>query len=300
MESIRDEAGNEWPQSKTYSSQRLSLHYLDWGNEEAPLLILVHGGRDHAHSWDWSAHSLRKYYHVIALDLRGHGDSDWSPGSMYSVIDSVLDLSCLLDDLGANSAKLIGHSYGGAVVALFAGIYPEKVSQLVIIEGLGVPLRMLQEAREESAWTRIQNWVKKSKGYARHRSRQYPTVEEAVVRMKSANEHLSAEQAEHLTVHGLRKNENDTYTWKYDPLSRVLSPLRYTEEELQDLRSRIDCPTLLMHGLESWAGDPLEDGRGEVIRHARSVGIAEAGHWLHHDRLELFLETVEGFLRETG
>jgi pimeloyl-ACP methyl ester carboxylesterase len=97
----------------------------------------------------------------------------------------------------------------------------------------------------------------------------------------------------------LRKNEDGSYSWKYDPLSRVLSPLRYSESELQELRGRIHCPTLLLHGLESWAGDPLADGRGEVIRSARSIGIPKAGHWPHHDQLELFLESVNVFLSET-
>lgn len=298
LETTKDACDVDLPQSHFYSSQRLRLHYLDWGNEAAPLLILVHGGRDHAHSWDWVARALRATYHVVALDLRGHGDSEWASGSMYSVVDSVLDLVCLIDTLAADSVTLIGHSYGGAVVALFAGIYPEKVSQLVVIEGLGVPLRMLQEVQEDAAWVRIRNWVKKTKGYVRHRMRKYPNMEEGVQRMRSANEHLSLEQAEHLTQHGLRKNEDGSYSWKYDPLSRALSPLRYSESELQELRSRIDCPTLLLHGLESWTGDPLADGRGEVIRGARSVGIPNAGHWPHHDRLNLFVETVNAFLSE--
>jgi len=298
MEPSQDASGIDYPTSHFYTSQRLRLHYLDWGNEEAPLLFLVHGGRDHAHSWDWVARELRASYHVSAVDLRGHGDSDWSPGSMYSVVDSVLDLACLMDALSEESVTLIGHSYGGAVVALFAGIYPEKVSKLVVIEGLGVPLRMLQEVREDPPWTRIRNWIKKTQGYTRHRLRQYPNVEEGVQRMRSANGHLTLEQAEHLTKHGLRKNENGSYSWKYDPLSRVLSPLRYSESELQELRSRIDCPTLLMHGLESWAGDPLADGRGEVIRGAQSAGIPNAGHWLHHASLSLILQTVQAFMKK--
>ena len=66
------------PSSSFYISQRLKLHYVDWGNEAAPPLLLIHGGRDHARSWDWVARDLRRDYHVIAPDLRGHGDSAWA------------------------------------------------------------------------------------------------------------------------------------------------------------------------------------------------------------------------------
>ena len=69
------------PTSHYFYSQRLKLHYVDWGNPDKPLLVLVHGGRDHCRNWDWVALDLRKHYHIIAPDLRGHGDSDWAIGS---------------------------------------------------------------------------------------------------------------------------------------------------------------------------------------------------------------------------
>ena len=85
------------PTSHYFYSQRLKLHYVDWGNPEKPLLVLVHGGRDHCRNWDWVALDLRSHYHIIAPDLRGHGDSDWAVGSGYSMIDYVLDLSQLMN-----------------------------------------------------------------------------------------------------------------------------------------------------------------------------------------------------------
>ena len=81
------------PTSQTFISQRLRLHYLDWGNRWKPPLVLVHGGRDHARSWDWVAEQLRDDYHVVAMDHRGHGDSDWVSDGNYSANDMVYDLA---------------------------------------------------------------------------------------------------------------------------------------------------------------------------------------------------------------
>ena len=127
------------PTSHYYYSQRLKLHYVDWGNHDKPLLVLIHGGRDHARNWDWVAQTLRDDYHVIAPDLRGHGDSEWARGSEYSMIEYVVDITQLLAQLDASPVTLIGHSLGGAITLQYAGVYPDKVSKVVAIEGLGPP-----------------------------------------------------------------------------------------------------------------------------------------------------------------
>src|SRR3954470_15042258 len=75
------------PTSHSYFSQRLRLHYVDWGNPTAPPLLMVHGGRDHCRNWDWVAQALKGTYHIIAVDLRGHGDSAWCMGSSYPLSD---------------------------------------------------------------------------------------------------------------------------------------------------------------------------------------------------------------------
>jgi pimeloyl-ACP methyl ester carboxylesterase len=92
--------------------ERLRLHYVDWGNEDKPLLLLVHGGRDHARSWDWVARELRHEWHVVAPDLRGHGDSAWAIGSSYPLSDFVFDIAQLLEALDAHPATIVAHSLG--------------------------------------------------------------------------------------------------------------------------------------------------------------------------------------------
>ena len=84
------------PTSRIYFSQRLRLHYVDWGNASAPPLMLLHGGRDHCRNWDWVAAALRDEYHIIAPDLRGHGDSAWSASGHYTMANYIYDLAQLI------------------------------------------------------------------------------------------------------------------------------------------------------------------------------------------------------------
>ncbi len=103
------------PTSHSFNSQRTRLNYLDWGNPEAPLLILQHGGRDHAHSWDWVARNLCRDWHVIAPDLRGHGDSAWLPDGAYIIPYYIYDFTQLIDQLGVEHVSIISHSLGGNI-----------------------------------------------------------------------------------------------------------------------------------------------------------------------------------------
>ena len=110
------------PVSHSYYSQRLKLHYVDWGNEEAPPLLLVHGGRDHCRSWDWVAEELRADWHVIAPDLRGHGDSAWSPEGNYNMQAYIYDLAQLIHQLKLENVTIVSHSLGGNICLRYTGL----------------------------------------------------------------------------------------------------------------------------------------------------------------------------------
>ena len=284
------------PASQFYISQRLRLHYLDWGNHDKPLLLLIHGGRDHAHNWDWVARRLRHDYHLVAPDLRGHGDSAWAIGGMYTQSDFVLDMVQLLDALASYPVNILGHSLGGAIALHYTGTYPENVSKVIAIEGMGPPPEMLDRMRGQEAWNRMGNWISRMQDLAGRVPRKYPSVETAMQRMQEANAHLSDEQARHLTVHGVARNEDGTYSWKFDNYVRALGPYQFSQDDLSSLWRRIECPSLLVRGTESWASDPEEDGRIADFQNARLVNFEGAGHWVHHDRLEEFLDVVEDFL----
>src|SRR6185437_3480739 len=170
------------PTSHFFYSQRLKLHYVDWGNHDLPLAILVHGGRDHCRSWDSVALNLREHFHVVEPDLRGHGDSDWSIGGSYSITDHVLDVGQLMNALPPKGPLvLIGHSLGAGVALQRAGVFPEAVRAVIAIEGLGPPGAML---RETPAHERMEHWVIDMLALAQRRPREYPTVEQAMERMR--------------------------------------------------------------------------------------------------------------------
>ena len=102
--------GMPGPTSRHYISQRLRLHYVDWGNPEAPPLLLVHGGRDHCRNWDWVAQALRRDWHIICPDLRGHGDSNWSPDGNYSMSAFIYDLDQLIHQQKLAPVTIVAHS----------------------------------------------------------------------------------------------------------------------------------------------------------------------------------------------
>jgi pimeloyl-ACP methyl ester carboxylesterase len=284
------------PTSRIYFSQRLRLHYVDWGNPDASPLLLVHGGRDHCRNWDWVAAALRRDWHVLAPDLRGHGDSQWSPDGNYTIAGYVYDLAQLIHQQELAPVTIVAHSLGGVIALRYAGIYPETVRRLVAIEGLGASPRRLAERSKHSIADRIQHWIAEQRMLSGRLPRRYASIEDAFRRMQEENQHLSPEQARHLTQYGVNQNEDGTYSWKFDNYVRAEPPYEMTGAEIRELWERISCPTLLVYGKESWASDPVKDGRAKHFRNAKVVAVDNAGHWVHHDRLEEFLRLLGEFL----
>jgi len=284
------------PTSHSFISQRLRLHYVDWGNADAPPLVLVHGGQDHCRNWDWVAEDLRRDWHVIAPDLRGHGDSAFSPSGDYAMAAYVYDLAQLIHQQALAPVRIIAHSLGGSIALRYAGVFPENVAALVAIEGLG-PSPQMQLARAgRPVAERLRGWIDQERALAGRLPRRYASIEDAFARMQAENRHLTPEQARYLTVHGVSQNEDGTYSWKFDNYVRSNAPVDLTAEELQQLWSNIICPTLLVYGRESWASNPADDGRIAHFANARVAVFDRAGHWVHHDRLEAFLAEARAFL----
>ena len=284
------------PASHSFISQRLKLRYVDWGNPDAPPLILLHGGRDHSRSWDWTAQALRDKWHVIAPDLRGHGDSDWSPDGDYGSLANLYDLAQLIHQLRLAPVTIVAHSYGGNIALRYAGTFPENVRKLVAIEGLGPSPKMLSERLAKPVTKRLRDWIEAKRASAGRVQKKYATLDDAFRRMKEENHHLSDEQARHLTIHGVSQNEDGTYTWKFDPYMRIFPPFDLPQAEIEHIWQSITCPTLLLYGKDSWASDPVTDGRAKHFRNVRVETYENAAHWLHHDQFDRFIAELKTFL----
>ena len=281
------------PVSQYYYSHRLKLHFWDWGDNGKPNLLLVHGGRDHARSWDRVAEEFSSDFRIIAPDLRGHGDSSWATGAMYSVPEYVVDLSALIDIVGRSPVYLVGHSLGGSVVLMYTGVYPDRVKKLVSIEGYGPPPEKLVP---RDIAERMRKWIENVRECETRSSKRYPNLEAAVARMKGANSHLTDTVARHLTLLGSNWNADGTLEWKFDNYIRAFPPFGFNLELARELWGRIECPTLLIRGEESWVPAPEGSPGVDAIQDRTCLNVPNAGHWVHHDQAEIFIRETKKFL----
>jgi pimeloyl-ACP methyl ester carboxylesterase len=268
------------PTSQSFISQRLRLHYAEWGDPEAPVLILQHGGRDHCRNWDWVAQEFAADWRIVAPDLRGHGDSAWSPDGSYTMDGFVYDFAQLVHTLGAEQVTIVAHSLGGNIATRFTALYPEKVRRLVNIEGLGPNPEMQKAIDARPIGDKLRQWIEDKRKAAGRIPRRYPTLE----------------RARHLTIHGTSRNEDGTWSWKFDNYLNIWSVTDIAMSDRIALWNAIECPVLLLYGLKSFATSPRLDGRLAHFRDARVIEYEEAGHWLHHDQFERFVADVLGFI----
>ena len=244
--------------SRAITSRRdFRLHFTDWGNPSAPPLLLVHGGLDHSRSWDHLARALRRDFHVVAPDLRGHGDFDWATGSSYSLADHVYDLTGLVKSAGFDKVAIVGHSMGGMVSLTYAGAFPEKVSQLVVLDGVtNFPARRSSRPTSGSpTGSAISTSWRSGKSTAIRPSPMAPSGS------VGRNPRLTREQAMHLATHGLKRNDDGSLQLEVRSVpARRARPIGCRSKTMSRLWSRIACPTLLVSGSESFLPDPEKAG----------------------------------------
>jgi pimeloyl-ACP methyl ester carboxylesterase len=217
-------------------------------------------------------------------------------GGTYEFNDYVYDIAQLIHQKKLAPLTIISHSMGGAISLRYTGLYPETVKKLVVIEGLGPSPKMIAERVKATADERLRKWIDELRDISARLPRRYASIEEAYKRMQGENPHLSPERARHLTVHGVNQNEDGTFSWKFDNYVRAFSPNGFDIRATTHLWSQITCPTLLIRGTESWASDPVADGRAAHFKNAEIASVEGAGHWVHHDKLDEFLKLTNDFL----
>jgi pimeloyl-ACP methyl ester carboxylesterase len=282
---------------KFVDSQGLPIHYLEWGDPAGEPLILVHGYLDLAYSWKWLVEALQREtaqpLWIVAPDCRGHGDSGWvGAGGYYHFPDYVFDLDRVICSLGITSGKLIGHSMGGTISLLYSGAFPERVSRLVLIEGVGPPGMDFSDAPP-----RMKKWITEVRERGRHHFREYTSIEAGAGQLRQTNPRLSDALALDLARAAMTQNDRGKWVWKFDPLHRTMAPQPfYTRQALEFLR-RIECPVLIVDGRESRQRKRTDkQERYDAIGNHQRAVIDDAGHMVHQDNPRQLAKVLAPFL----
>lgn len=267
----------------TASSRRLALatgigyHVLEWhGPPDVNLtFVLVHGFTDVAYAWRGVAERLAAHAHVIAPDLRGHGDSDWiSGGGYYHFMDYVADLDDVIRQCARTRVVLVGHSMGGSVCSYYAGSRPERLEALALLEGLGPPDQSAADGP-----TRTAMWIDAWRSARTKPPKVMATLDDAVARLRKHDDLLSPELARELAERGTKKVDGGV-AWKHDPLHATFGPYPYRLDTAMKYWAKITCPTLIVDGAESKLNLSIDERakrRACFVDH-RYENVAGAGH----------------------
>jgi len=277
------------PISHFVQANGLRLHHLDWGTADAHPVVLVHGIRLHAWVWGDFCRRFRDDHHVLTVDQRGHGDSDWAAPTHYHLHDYYEDLDAVMRAREVEGCTLIGHSLGARVALLYAYQHPERVRRLVLVD-MGAGLPHLIAGRDFSRITE----TPPPQDFGSHAE----ATEYLGKILRIGPRHLIEESV----VHGMRQLESGRYTWKYDPaLSGPPQPREGAREwDLWEAARNIDCPTLLLHGEYSKVVTPDIVARMQAeMADCRTQLVANAGHALFTDQPQTFADAVARFLQET-
>jgi len=276
----------------------LRYHCRCWGAVDAPKLFMMHGWMDVSASFQFLVNSLRGDWRVIAPDWRGFGLTEWTQGGGYWFPDYFADLDRLLEHFHPGEpAMLVGHSMGGNVAAMYAGIRPERVAKLVDLEGLG-----LAAAGPEKAPGRYARWLDELTGEAPG-FRDYDTFESLAERLRGNNPRLSHERALFLARHWGRAKPGGRVELASDPAHKLVNPVLYRVEEAMACWRKATAPVLWVEGAESKASEFLKVSSADLAERKRCFQtltervIPEAGHMLHHDQPERLASVIEEFLR---
>ena len=265
----------------------LRIHYLDWGNAGAQAIIMVHGLRGFAHDWDGVSQELRDKYHVLALDQRGRGDSQWDPEASYFAESYVSDLEQMVDQLGLDNFILIGHSMGGINSIVYASRHPEKVVAAVI-EDIGP-----RSPADSAGMSRTRQELEKT-------PLEFASWDEAEVFSRKQRPLITKEAMKLRLENTLKQLPDGKIVWKYDfqgIMKAFLSADPSGQVDLWPHVRNLQCPTLVIRGgiSDIVARETLEE-MARVNPKVRWVEVPEATHFVHDDNLEAFNREVAGFL----
>ena len=271
------------PEARLIQGKEICFSYLNWGDDSAPPMLLLHGRSQTAHSWDFVGLSFAEDYRIIALDQRGHGDSGWSPLGDYSMEAFQQDLEDITTKLNITKVILVGLSMGGRNAWMFASRHPEIVKALIIFDSGPEVMK--------TGVKRIRQFIDLPD--------QVPTYEEFVKRVHQFNPRRDIEQIRGSLQHNIRKTEEGTWTWKYDKIFRQgeSSLDGWPEDELWEALPLIACPTLIIRGERSdILSEQVTKKMVNTIPDCEYVTIQGAGHLVPGDKPVESINAIREFL----
>ncbi|HSF77295.1 MAG TPA: alpha/beta hydrolase [Steroidobacteraceae bacterium] len=282
------------PRHETRTVRGLAHHVTRWGPESDDPVVLLHGWADTADTFQFLVDALEGDWPLVAFDWRGFGRSAWSETD-YWFPDYFADLDFLLDTLcPAGPARLVGHSMGGNIALLYAGIRPERVRSVVSLEGFGLP-----RSDVEDAPGRYREW--------QHQLRDPPpfgefkSYDELAQLLLKRNPRLTQDRAEFIARSWSAETDTGTVRITADPAHKLMNPYRYRRDEAEACWRRIQAPTLLVLAgrsemLPRLGEDGTEAGFRAAIPGVHIEVLETAGHMLHHEQPEELARVVEAFL----
>ena len=270
------------PTDRTVQANGLNFHYLEWGDPSNPKILMLHGVSQQGHSWDFVALALSDRYHIMALDQRGHGDSDWAPEGDYSLEAQQTDIDAVVEALGLNGFTLMGHSMGGRNSYVWASRHPKTLNGLVIVDTGPQGQRVGRERIQ-----RFQQLPDELDSFDEFADR----VQEYTGRKR--------EQVVGALKHSIRERPDGKWSWKYDKILRTPGARApgWEADRLWECVRKIDCPTLVVRGERSdiFADETLNRMQDE-IPDCSIATIARAGHLVQGDNPADFLIEAEKLL----
>ena len=274
-------------------SAGIPINSWAWPGAAKEQLLLIHGGRDQSRSWDFYADRLRDRFALVAADLRGHGDSGWSPEGHYGLVDMTADMGEVLQSM-PGEVSILGHSLGGHIALRLAAIFPERVKAVAAIECLELP--EVRGDRDVPLAQRLRTWFDERKGFEDKAPPVYPGLVAATERMAERFPDLARELIEHLARFSVQEVPGGV-TWKFDHRTRSRPPIDSDASDFGAMLTAIRCPVQLFYGGQSFVPLP-QPSRLALLKQASLVRYADAGHWLHHQRLDRFCTDTAAFLTE--
>jgi len=277
------------PGNVTFADRTLTVHgqrfhLTDWGPADAPTALFLHGVTGHARTWDHEAAALADRFRVIALDQRGHGDSDPALDGDYTLPTLAGDIAAVVDALGLTGVSLVGLSLGGRVAIVYAARHPERVARLMVVD-IGPDIAA-------AGRTRVGTMMANS-------PERFASVEDAIAQARASNPRYIDALLRERVAHALRPLPDGGYTWKYDRAIRdAVRNGRWREDlDVWPLWASLACPTFIVRGAESDVLSPeISKQMVDARPGARLVEIAGAGHTVPGDQPARFLQALRTFL----